>query len=181
MAVPDRSKMVSNAMLCFNYLASGHQANQCHYGSCHKCGRKYNARLHDDNKVIEGSHEQSPNASVMYAQNCSVNGMQYSTTTMLATAVIYIRNKTGILQPCRAILDSGAQLNFITLPCAKRLQLDSANETVPISGIGSTSMISKHLMPTTILSRGGSYSSAALPSYPSSYILLLSSWIRFIL
>jgi len=153
--------MVSNAMLCFNCFAVGHQANQCRYGSCHKCGRKRNTRLHDDNKIAESPREQPPNVSVMYAQNCSVNCMQYSTTSMLATAVIFIRNKTGILQPCRAIVDSSAQLNFITVSCAKRLQLDSANETVPISGIGSNSMISKRLMPTIISSRGSSYSSSA--------------------
>ncbi|XP_050062940.1 uncharacterized protein LOC126552291 [Aphis gossypii] len=158
MTVPERSKVVSNAMLCFNCFAPGHQANQCRYGSCHA---KHNTRLHDDNKVAEGPHEQPLNVSVMYAQNCSVNCMQYSTTSMLATAVIYISNKTGTLQPCRVILDSGAQLNFITVSCAKRLQLDSANETVSISGIGSTSMASKRLMPTIISSRSSSYSSSA--------------------
>lgn len=61
MAVPaDRSKMVSNAMLCFNCLSPGHQENQCFYGSpgsCHKCGRKHNNKLHNDNKVAEDPHE----------------------------------------------------------------------------------------------------------------------------
>lgn len=172
MTVPDRSKMVSNAMFCFNGFAPGHQANQYRYGSCLKCARKHNTRLHDDNKVTEGPHEQPPNVSVMYAQNCLVNCIQYSTTSMLATAVIYISNKTETLQPCRAILDSLAQLNFITVSCAKRLQLDSTNETVPISGIGSISMTSKRLMPNIISSGSSSYSSSttfhSLPTISSN-------------
>jgi len=61
MTVPaDHIKIVSNAMLCFNCLSPDHQANQCCYGSsgsCHKCGRKHNTKLHNDNKVAGDPHE----------------------------------------------------------------------------------------------------------------------------
>lgn len=66
----------------------------------------------------------------------------------------------------------------MTQSCANRLQLASTNVTVPISGIGSTTMTSKRLIPIMISSRNGNYSAEitfhSLPSIstnlPTHYI-----------
>lgn len=109
LTVPERSTVVFNAKLCFNCLSSGHSSTQCKYGSCRKCGKKHNTRLLDDRRgAIEVPAEPTPSTSTVCAQTGPVNLMQVSTTSLLATAIIYIPDRTGTLQPCRAILDSGS-------------------------------------------------------------------------
>jgi len=43
--------------------------------------------------------------------------------TLLATAIVEVRNKSGLYVPCRALLDSGSQTHFITERCVQRLRL----------------------------------------------------------
>jgi len=71
--------------------------------------------------------------------------------------MVYIKDASGEQQPCRAVLDNGAQLNFITQACAKRLQLKSSGASITIAGVGANHMNAKCLLPTTLSSQFDQY------------------------
>jgi len=60
------------------------------------------------------------------------------THVFLATAIVSVRDNLGVYRKCRAVMDSGSQVNFISKRFAKRLQLPSKRMMLPISGIGSS-------------------------------------------
>ncbi|XP_050063237.1 uncharacterized protein LOC126552565 [Aphis gossypii] len=89
-------------------------------------------------------------------------------TVMLATAAVYVHDADGQPERCRAILDSGSQLNFITSACAQRLRLKRTNVSLAISGVGTMSSSTIRLMPSTISSFCQNYhSSVEFHSLPS--------------
>jgi hypothetical protein len=49
--------------------------------------------------------------------------------TLLATAIVEVRNKSGQYISCRALLDSGSQSHFITERCTHRLRLPRKQTT----------------------------------------------------
>lgn len=77
---------------------------------------------------------------------------------MLATAIVYIKNETGNFQSCRALLDSGSQVNFITDACAQRLGLSKTKFYVPIVGINSMRSNAQRLQQVVMCSRFEHYS-----------------------
>lgn len=48
-------------------------------------------------------------------------------SVMLTTAIVLINDITGVPKRCRALLDSGSQINFITNSCAQSLKLSRTN------------------------------------------------------
>lgn len=156
--VDERRKVVSDAALCFNCFLHGHQASQCRLGACKKCGRKHNTKIHVD-QVHSNDVDQSPGA-VLYAQkHLKTHQTNYPTYAMLATSIVYINNAQGDPQPCRAVLDAGAQLNFMTQACANKLQLKGNGQSATIAGIGANVMNAKGLAPVTMSSRFHNYHS----------------------
>lgn len=162
MSTQDRKGVIFNK-LCYNCLSPGHQSSTCYGSSCKICGKKHNTMLHS-NQVNHSSisneqgtsKEQEPN--VMYVKYNNQIKEEGTSQAMLATAIIYVGDVYGKLQPCRAVLDSGSQLNFISQACAKRLQLKYTNESISLAGIGSTSMRTTRLTPTIMSSRVKEYS-----------------------
>lgn len=61
---------------------------------------------------------------------------QSNMQVVLATVIVNIKNLSGNLVPCRAVLDSGSQLSFITDQCVAALGLKCKGVTLPINGIG---------------------------------------------
>ncbi|CAI6363676.1 unnamed protein product [Macrosiphum euphorbiae] len=72
---------------------------------------------------------------------------------MLATAVVYINDAAGYPQPCRALLDSGSQVNFITDACAQFLGLSKTKCFLPLVGINSMRSDAQKLQPVFMYSR----------------------------
>lgn len=73
---------------------------------------------------------------------------------MLSTSLVNVQSNDGKWQKCRAVLDSGSQLNFITKECAKRLGLCySSNAQQCISGVGTMASSVSHSYSTVISSR----------------------------
>jgi len=62
--------------------------------------------------------------------------------------------------PCRAILDSASQLNFITSRLASQLNLNHRRSQTSISGIGESSMISDKTVDILVQSRDASFGAA---------------------
>jgi hypothetical protein len=55
--------------------------------------------------------------------------------TLLAIAIVEVKNKFGQYIPCRALLDSGSQSHFFTERCAQRLRLRRTQTHTSIQGI----------------------------------------------
>jgi len=66
----------------------------------------------------------------------------------------------GTFMPCRAILDSASQLNFITSRLASQLNLNHRRSQTSISGIGESSMISDKTVDILVQSRDASFGAA---------------------
>ena len=58
-----------------------------------------------------------------------------SSQILLATAIVYVRDKHGQLVKCRALLDSASQGHFVTERLVQQLQLRKVKAHVPVQGI----------------------------------------------
>jgi len=172
MPIAERSKLVANLMLCYNCLPSSHQVNLCRFGGCKKCGKEHNTRLHEYQvphqveSKISAEPEAAPSSSnaVLYVQkDLNIpNAKSSLSCAMLATTIVYINDASNIPQRCRAVLDSGSQVNFMTLACANKLQLQSTNKSISIAGIGAKTMLAKCLQPSTLSGRYGQYTTEVI-------------------
>lgn len=76
---------------------------------------------------------------------------------LLPTAIIFVKNSFGTLQPFRALLDSCSEVNLITQEAAKLLHLKQYKSTQEISGISDLRTQLKYMVTTTIKSRISSF------------------------
>ena len=165
MSVPERKDVINKFKLCFNCMNFGHQVTSCNYPGCPQCGKKHNSKLHVDSTFLpEPGHPiqteikiSTQDNAVLHVNNSRKHISNTTSTVLLATAIIYIQDADGRPQRCRAVLDSGSQLNFITSSCAQRLRLNKTNISLSISGVGTMSSSTVRLMPCTITSHCQNY------------------------
>ncbi|XP_075150935.1 uncharacterized protein LOC142225044 [Haematobia irritans] len=76
--------------------------------------------------------------SSLVSLNPSPSNIEFNdgSNILLATAIVLVKNKYGNFVPCRAILDSASQLNFMTTRFVNQAQLNMKNANIAISGIG---------------------------------------------
>ncbi|XP_053968951.1 uncharacterized protein LOC128870362 [Anastrepha ludens] len=146
-----RQKKAKKLSLCLNCLKGGHQMRDCKSGSCRACQLKHHTLLHFDrtssaSTSISGSVTQPPTLqSNTIAATSSVPGHALtsrspSDAVLLATAVIFVKNRAGTFVPCRALLDSGSQHHFITNRFTNQLQLRRTKYSAAVSGIGDANL-----------------------------------------
>ncbi|XP_025192641.1 uncharacterized protein LOC112592702 [Melanaphis sacchari] len=164
MSIADRKNAVAVAKLCYNCLNYGHQIKDCRLSSCPKCNKRHNSKLHEDTPPNHTLNEPNCTESTMVGSTPSsvlfsgtTNNVQSSDVNfniMLSTSIIKVQDQAGNWHNCRAISDSGSQLNFITHECAKKLKLQSYDNTQqPITGIGSISSSATQSFSASISSR----------------------------
>ncbi|XP_041450268.1 uncharacterized protein LOC121404605 [Drosophila obscura] len=152
-----RHKEVKKLSLCFNCLKSGHRTRACTGGQCRVCGRRHHTLLHFDSSISQSSPAGSPPERAVQpgaitpvqdsassvpshaSTSLSAQGL-HSDIVLLATAVVLVKNLSGVLVPCRAILDSGSQLHLVTSRFAQQLQLRRTQSSALVSGLGDTSV-----------------------------------------
>ncbi|XP_065088347.1 uncharacterized protein LOC135709853 [Ochlerotatus camptorhynchus] len=66
---------------------------------------------------------------------CSSNVVSFPKTVLLLTAVVHVLDKDNQPYPCRVLLDSDSQVNFVTEEMVNRLGLPKKPANVPIVGI----------------------------------------------
>lgn len=178
-----RFKEAKRLSLCLNCLRKGHRLWKCKSGPCRHCSMKHHSLLHMDNNNIEPSTPNLISTSQMHESQATTT-QQYPATTsqttlvssssssitpkalesqignnvLLATAIVLIKNKFGVFVPCRAILDSASQLNFITSRFASQIQLKVKQSHISISGIGDGNFIADKSADVLIKSYHGDYS-----------------------
>ncbi|KAL7726326.1 hypothetical protein ACLKA6_010232 [Drosophila palustris] len=143
-----RHKEAKRMHLCLNCLRKGHVLQQCRSGHCKHCPYKHHSLLHMD------ANQSSLAQAVVVPQPTSSSALISTSSdsppdelkskpaeyVLLPTAIIYAKSRSGTFLPCRALLDSASQLNFITARLAKQLQLKTHRSRISISGIGESSL-----------------------------------------
>ncbi|XP_054725518.1 uncharacterized protein LOC129235611 [Anastrepha obliqua] len=119
---PSMQFIVKKLALCLNCLKAGHQMRDCKSGSCRTCQSKHHTLLHFNRSTASLTDSQADASSVA--------------TIRSTTAVILVKNRAEIFVSCRALLDSGSQLHFVTTRFANQLQLFKTKASATVSGIG---------------------------------------------
>ncbi|XP_050064313.1 uncharacterized protein LOC114118967 [Aphis gossypii] len=165
MSIADRRNFVSKARLCFNCLNYGHQVKDCKFSACPKCNKRHNSKLHEEQGVVvslANQLNQSTNSEANAVLCAELTKPTSSMHVMLATASVYVHDINGRPRLCRAVLDSGSQLNLVTLACVKRLGFSSSRSTCNIVGVGEMASKSQCLPLTYLSSRFGSHKRSIL-------------------
>ncbi|XP_062713533.1 uncharacterized protein LOC134290411 [Aedes albopictus] len=168
-----RAEKIRSIGLCLNCLRKGHLSKHCpSTKSCRQCNRKHHTLLHeesnpDDTQGVEGNEPKSSNTtsssvpvsasskvSPPVSTTCSCSkAARESKTVLLLTAVVHAFDKHGKPHPCRVLLDSGSQVNFVTERMANLLQLPKTKADVPITGINALRSLAREKVSVTIRSR----------------------------
>ncbi|XP_024893130.1 uncharacterized protein LOC112468245 [Temnothorax curvispinosus] len=140
--VHQRIAEVRKAKLCANCLRSTtHNDGKCVSGACKTCKMKHNTLLYLDTSIAESQgrdeKSQSIEASTTSFTTVVTHGFSYcfDEHIMLATAVIYAFDNKESRKPCRILLDSGSQANFISKRFLDVLNIKAKDSNISILGI----------------------------------------------
>ena len=151
----DREAFVRQKELCLNCLGY-HKSPMCRSeNKCRTCNEKHNTLLHEvcvSNVSTEGSRDSvvsavvSTNKNNQTSQPCFVrdnnigvhlvNESASAQSTLLATALVNVRDANGKLHTVRAMIDPCSQCSFVSDALCKKLQLSTRSDTLAVSGIG---------------------------------------------
>jgi len=165
MEVNQRLNHAKQSRLCFNCLQLYVRNHTCSKQVCSQCHNKHHTLLHinahtrtnnkgstNHNRSANGKGPSTNNKLTANEQNnaltevntyCSFKGKPQS-QTLLETAIVELRNKSGQYVPCRALLDSASQSHFITERCVQRLRLSKTQTHSSIQGISNSSAVANH-------------------------------------
>ncbi|XP_025193542.1 uncharacterized protein LOC112593380, partial [Melanaphis sacchari] len=146
-SVDVREKWVRENRCCFRCLRVGHWAPECKSPvQCTNCPRRHHPLLHTSNTVISDRDSNPTYSSQLNREETTAqssllgSNAQNSSSVVLGTALIHIRDCGGMLHTKRALVDSASQISAITVDCAAQLGLRVSRWTAPISGLSGTSV-----------------------------------------
>ncbi|KAL7726625.1 hypothetical protein ACLKA6_010490 [Drosophila palustris] len=165
----NRFKFVKGFPLCLNCLKKGHNVSVCKSAHCRVCSKPHHTLLHkfvpESSALIAPlQHEQAPETdSSSQSPPASCNHMfgKKSEQVILATALVKVRGRSGGYHLARVLLDSGAQVNFVTEELANSLKLPKLRKEIRVLGIGNLSSSSQHKVETSVASRVGTFEMSA--------------------
>ncbi|XP_022165436.1 uncharacterized protein LOC111030316 [Myzus persicae] len=171
-AVPVNTRLsfVQGKGICFNCLSPGHMANVCRSTyRCRMCNRNHHSLLHFERKEKIEEKELQQGQQPDKGQTPATSGILVSAPVpaeitmgnahvFLATALVTVQDKFGGHRQCRAILDSGSQVNFVSKRYANLLQLSCKKSSLPISGIGDNRLRARSCSELKIESRTSEFS-----------------------
>ncbi|XP_066141168.1 uncharacterized protein [Euwallacea fornicatus] len=172
LSISNRFEKVKRMNLCTNCLRHGHKLSECRSSGCKMCRQRHatllhkpqqpsragnvdvnrdngNSSRHDNSNPHEGTSEQNTSHPILTntcqnARNCLM---------LLSTAVVdaYGKHKTRI--PCRVLLDSASQSNFVSTAMIKQLQLTPSKVDIPVLGINQIQTRISHATDISVASR----------------------------
>ncbi|KAF0745786.1 Uncharacterized protein FWK35_00034883, partial [Aphis craccivora] len=140
----ERLNVIRDAKLCFNCLSGFHLANVCKSRfSCSRCHRRHNTLLHLEGRSDNANNNvtnnvQEENSLPVSSPQVSMAATLENSYVFLSTAVVLVTDNNGRAHKCRAVLDSGSQLNFISKGLQNKLKLPSERILLPVCGIGTS-------------------------------------------
>jgi hypothetical protein len=146
LSISARSQVCQKSKLCFNCLRSSHSVKDCPSKSrCRECKGHHHTLLHRPTPSNTSSNSTASSSSssqvspVGHPGSAAVvtHGVS-SSRVVLPTAVVPVIDNQGSSKPLRALLDTGAQLSFISESAVKQLHLkkESSSPDISITGVG---------------------------------------------
>lgn len=121
-----RYQTARDKKVCFRCLNSTHWSNRCKINKpCDKCSGRHHSLLHRDYQETE--KRTPPQVSMVSARDTS--------TVLLGTALLHVRDHAGCMQQVRALIDSGSQISVMSTSCVERLGLRRVKWTAPLTGV----------------------------------------------
>ncbi|XP_037930364.1 uncharacterized protein LOC119665129, partial [Teleopsis dalmanni] len=154
-----RWNWVKEFNLCVNCLRIGHRADECNSRHCTKCSKKHNTLMHNPkgNQYTKGTVLQGNNSTPQQTGQASVsnqssnkitlltnNTRQESNYVLLGTARIRLLASNGRQIECRAVLDSGSQINLITNRLSQKLGCKPRPTLMSMEGVGANESKIRH-------------------------------------
>ncbi|XP_036147020.1 uncharacterized protein LOC118647026 [Monomorium pharaonis] len=149
----ERRDLANAHRLCWNCLGR-HQVSDCpSTRNCGKCSARHNTTLHDafatSSLAVAAA---APAAAVLVAGPPSVE----SAAVLLATARVFVSDRTGTRHPVRVLIDPGSETCMIAESLAQRLRLPRTPNSVAIFGIGGQQTgVSRGRIALSLVSRTG--------------------------
>ncbi|XP_059608070.1 uncharacterized protein LOC132255915 [Phlebotomus argentipes] len=143
----ERLELVRNNKLCRKCITETHLTKDCTFFTCRKYSKHHNTLLHE---AFQSESSQSTPAQQQTQSNDRPTDTSQSDSTaivgsstasrpavkvFLETVVVRVLDKFGVPQLCRALLDSGAQVNLISQPLFQRLRLPKSLSDVYIGRV----------------------------------------------
>ncbi|XP_011858571.1 PREDICTED: uncharacterized protein LOC105556107 [Vollenhovia emeryi] len=162
MSVESRCAEVRRLGLCFNCLNRGHSAKYCKARHCKivPCQGRHHSLLHPGLRLAGGQPTPSTRGGLDEASSSSLvacASQRSESAIILSTALVKIRDNVNEWREARALLDSGATLNFITAELCERLRLPEIRWEQMISGFNEQTTSTKAYVKTVIGSRLSNY------------------------
>jgi len=97
--------------------------------------QKNNPNNSNNERQPQSTRNEQDNSSQSGVTVCHTSKGRPSSQILLATAIIYVRNKCGQLVKCRALLDSASQGHFVTERLVQQLDLRKFRAQIPVQDI----------------------------------------------
>lgn len=140
--------------LCYTCLSRDHWANMCQSKArCDTCFGKHHTLLHDYSRRQKVGTSIS-DGSISLCTQVICPELDNIVTVILGTALVQIRDRYGVWQTARALVDSASQISVITESCSQRLGFQPTNRTLVIRGLSGVPVLDiKGFVTCTINSR----------------------------
>lgn len=153
----ERHQKVQELKLCFNCLQSNHQADQCKSKwRCKTCKAAHNSLLHCEDSINSplSTNIESTISNISSKGQVSHNYLNINRKNVfLSTAVVHVKMSSGEKVPCRVLLDSGSESNFITENMCQLLSLNKTKINMEILAVTGLKANVKYETNATISSR----------------------------
>lgn len=170
----------------FTRTRGDHQREECKTTfKCQICCQPHHTLLHLDETSSSTYSPQQSKSPQQTSSQATISQISKNYTThnksqiYLSTAVVHVEGSNSELVPCRILLDSGSQSNFITEEMCQLIQLKKKRiDDLPVHGISQSRTIVNHEVSATVKSRFNNYSARlnflVLPkitgNLPSKYV-----------
>lgn len=151
--VESRLDLAKRADVCQNCLGKGHLKINCKVGLCRKCNGNHHTVLH----LESSTNCVQPLATQVGSTNSISLSISTNNCDIIPTATKNVMDHDQNQISCRAIIDTGSTINFITKDMVEKLKLKTSECHVPIGALNDMAMVVNEFLNITILSRMNTY------------------------
>lgn len=149
----ERVETAKQKKLCMRCLRNNHQTSACKStNKCKTCDKLHHTLLHIKDYVPQKKHEptkkpaeNSSSTPATTTKTCAAASTN-NVNTILATALVKIKNQNGEHMIFKALIDQGSQSTFISEHAAQTLAIPRQKISATITGIGSQEKRAKSII-----------------------------------
>jgi hypothetical protein len=161
-----RFDYIKQIKACYNCLQPYSKQHICSKYTCRVCNKLHHTMLHMPNQGKSAVDTRPTNGQTSTATATDNAPAEASTANsycsvkcnpvnhvLLATAIVEVKTKFNQYVPCRVLLDSASQVNFISEKCVQRLKLSKNKKQVSIQGVNNVNTATHHSVSIHLRSR----------------------------